>query len=114
MGCAAVSTALFLVASGIGLLIVARIVSGLASGFATGTATAALAELQPHGDRRVAAVTVFGSNMAGLGLGPLVAGIFAAYVAMPTRSVFGPTWASARWRSPPSRSSMRRSATPTG
>jgi MFS family permease len=33
-------------------------------------------------------VTASGSNMAGLGLGPLVAGIFAAYVAMPTRSVF--------------------------
>ncbi len=88
VGCAAVSTALFLVASGIGLLIVARIVSGLAAGFATGTATAALAELQPHGDRRAAAVTASGSNLAGLGLGPLVAGIFAAYVAMPTRSVF--------------------------
>ena len=26
--------------------------------------------------------------MAGLGLGPLIAGIFAAYVALPTRSVF--------------------------
>jgi MFS family permease len=33
-------------------------------------------------------VTASGSNMAGLGLGPLLAGIFAAYVAMPTRSVF--------------------------
>src|SRR5437764_12910538 len=48
VGCAAVSTALFLVASGIGVLIAARIVSGLAAGFVTGTATAALAELQPH------------------------------------------------------------------
>jgi MFS family permease len=88
VGCAAVSSALFLAADGIGLLIVARIVSGLAAGFATGTATAALAELQPRGDRQAAAVVASGSNMAGLGLGPLVAGIFAAYVAMPTRSVF--------------------------
>ena len=88
VGCAAVSTALFLVASGIGVLIVARIVSGLAAGFATGTATAALAELQPHGDRQAAAVVASGTNMTGLGLGPLIAGIFAAYVAMPTRSVF--------------------------
>ena len=62
VGCAAVSTALFLVASGIGLLIVARIVSGLASGFATGTATAALAELQPHGDRRAAAIMASGQQ----------------------------------------------------
>ena len=88
VGCAAVSTALFLAASGIGMLIVARIVSGLAAGFATGTATAALAELQPHGDRRAAAMVATGTNMTGLGLGPLIAGIFAAYVALPTRSVF--------------------------
>ncbi len=57
--------------------------SGLAAGFATGTATAALAELQPCGDRQAA-----GSNMTGLGLGPLIAGLFAEYVALPTRSVF--------------------------
>ncbi|HLX49417.1 MAG TPA: MFS transporter [Streptosporangiaceae bacterium] len=88
VGCAAVSTALFLVASGIGVLIAARIVSGLAAGFVTGTATAALAELQPRGDRQAAAVAASGSNMTGLGLGPLAAGIFAAYIAMPARSVF--------------------------
>jgi len=88
VACAALSTVLFLVSSGIGLLIVARIVSGLAAGFVTGTATAALAELQPRGDRQAAAVVASGSNQAGLGLGPLIAGIFAEYVAMPTRSVF--------------------------
>ncbi len=88
VACAAASTALFLAASGIGLLITARIVSGLAAGFVTGTATAALAELQPQGDRQAAAVVASGSNMTGLGLGPLIAGIFAEYVAMPTRSVF--------------------------
>jgi MFS family permease len=42
--CAMISSALFLAASGIGLLIVARIVSGMAAGFATGTATAAPAQ----------------------------------------------------------------------
>ena len=86
--CAAVSTGLFLAATGIGLLIVARVVSGTAAGFATGTATAALAELQPRGDRQAAAVVASGANMTGLGLGPLVAGLFAAYVAMPLHSVF--------------------------
>jgi MFS family permease len=88
VACAAVSTALFLVASDIALLIAARIVSGAAAGFATGTATAALAELQPRGDHQAAAVVASGSNMTGLGLGPLIAGIFAEYVAMPTHSVF--------------------------
>ncbi len=88
VACAAASTALFLAASGIGVLVAARVVSGVAAGFATGTATAALAELQPRGDHRAAAVVASGSNMTGLGLGPLIAGIFAEYVAMPTRSVF--------------------------
>ncbi len=88
VGGAAVSTALFLAASGTGVLIAARILSGLAAGFVTGTATAALAELQPRGDRQAAAVAASGTNMTGLGLGPLAAGIFAAYVARPARSVF--------------------------
>jgi MFS family permease len=86
--CAMISSVLFLAASSIGLLIVARVVSGMAAGFATGTATAALAELQPRGDHQAAAVVASGSNMTGLGLGPLVAGLFAEYVAMPTHSVF--------------------------
>jgi MFS family permease len=88
VGCAAVSSGLFLAATGIGLLIVARVVSGTAAGFATGTATAGLAELQPRGDRQAAAVVASGANMTGLGLGPLVAGLFAAYVAMPLHTVF--------------------------
>jgi MFS family permease len=88
VGCAAVSSGLFLAASDIGLLIAGRIVSGLAAGFVTGTAAAALSEHQPRGDQRAAAVVASGGNMAGLGLGPLVAGIFAEYLAMPTKSVF--------------------------
>src|ERR1700727_2780920 len=91
VACAAVSTALFLAASGIGVLIAARVVSGVAAGLAPATAPAALTELQPRGDHRAAAVTASGSNMTGLGLGPLLAGLFAEYVTMPTRSVF---WAS--------------------
>ena len=86
--CGAASSALFLAARGIGMLIGARVVGGLAAGFATGTTTAALAELQPRDDGRAVAVVAWGSNMTGLGLGPLAAGIFGAYVTMPTRSVF--------------------------
>jgi predicted MFS family arabinose efflux permease len=88
VACAAASTGLFLAASSIGWLIAARIVSGTGTGFATGTATAALAELQPRGDRPRAAVTATGANMTGLSLGPLAAGLFAEYVPMPTKSVF--------------------------
>lgn len=85
---AAVSTGLFLTATDIDLLIVARIASGIATGLATGTATAGLVELQPHGDRQAAAVAAAGASMAGLGLGPVVAGAFAEYLASPLHSVF--------------------------
>src|SRR6204780_1785477 len=85
---AAASTALFLVATSIGWLIAARVVSGTAAGFATGTASAALAELQPRGDHTAAAVVASGANMTGLGLGPLTAGLFAEYLATPTKTVF--------------------------
>lgn len=88
VACAAASTVLFLAASSIGWLIAARVVSGAGVGFVTGTAAAGLAELQPRGDRQAAAVVASGTNMAGLGLGPLVAGLFAEYVAMPTKVVF--------------------------
>jgi MFS family permease len=88
VGWAAVSTGLFLAASGIGVLIVARVASGVATGLATGTATAGLVELQPRRDRQAAAVVAAGASMTGLGLGPLVAGAFAEYGAMPLRTVF--------------------------
>jgi MFS family permease len=85
---AVVSTAIFLAATSIGELIAARVFSGLAAGFATGTVTAALAELQPQADRRRAAVVASGANLTGLGLGPLVAGLFAQYLPDPTHTVF--------------------------
>jgi predicted MFS family arabinose efflux permease len=88
VGCAALSTIIFLVAANIGELLAARVISGAAAGFVTGTASAALAELQPRRDLRAAAVLAVGANMIGLGLGPLVAGVFAQYLPAPTRTVF--------------------------
>ena len=85
---AAVSTAIFLAATSIGVLIVARIVSGMAVGFIGGTATAALAELSGRGGPQRAAVVASGANLGGLALGPLVAGLFAQYLPVPTRTVF--------------------------
>jgi MFS family permease len=65
---AVISSGLFLAASSIGLLIVARVVSGMAAGFATGTATAALAELQPRGDHQSARLPARRSVSAGVPL----------------------------------------------
>src|SRR5690348_18157302 len=47
LAASALSTALFILAPGIGVLIVARIVSGLSAGMMTGTATAAPSQLIP-------------------------------------------------------------------
>lgn len=88
IACAAASTILFLVATNIGELIVARLISGAAAGFVTGTASAALAELQPRRNLHTAAVLAVGANLVGLGLGPLIAGTSAQYLPAPTTTVF--------------------------
>jgi MFS family permease len=88
LACSAVSTVVFIVAPNVGVLIVARILSGLSAGLMTGTATAALTELVPAAASRRASLVATAANMAGLGLGPLVAGLFAQYAPQPTVLVF--------------------------
>ena len=78
LGASAVSTVVFILAPGLGALIAARIVSGLSAGLMTGTATAALTELVPAPASRRASLVATAANMGGLGLGPLIAGLFAA------------------------------------
>jgi MFS family permease len=68
----------------VGALIAARIVSGLSAGLMTGTATAALTELVPASVGRRAPLAATAANMGGLGLGPLIAGLFAQYAPHPT------------------------------
>jgi MFS family permease len=88
LGLSALSTVLFIFAPNVGVLLAARIVSGLSAGLATGTATAALTELVPASASRRASLVATIANMAGLGLGPLVAGLFAQYAPGPTTTVF--------------------------
>ena len=88
LAASALSTVLFILAPGIGVLIVARIVSGLSAGLMTGTATAALTELIPASASRRASLAATAANMGGLGLGALVAGLFAQYAPHPTTLVF--------------------------
>ena len=88
LAASALSTVLFILSPGIGVLIVARIVSGLSAGLMTGTATAALTELIPASASRRASLAATAANMGGLGLGPLVAGLFAQYAPHPTTLVF--------------------------
>lgn len=82
------STGVFLVAGSTGALLGARFVSGLASGLVAPTGTAALQELEPHGRSWRASLTATASNLGGLGLGALCAGIVAEYGHNPTKLVF--------------------------
>jgi MFS family permease len=84
----ALSTATFILATNVGLLLVGRILSGLSAGLMTGTGTAALTEMLGASGRRRASLVATTVNMGGLGLGPLVAGLFAQYRPNPTVLVF--------------------------
>jgi len=88
LGASALSTVVFILAPDVGALIAARIVSGLSAGLMTGTATATLTELVPASASRRASLAATTANMAGLGLGPLIAGLFAQYAPDPTTLVF--------------------------
>jgi MFS family permease len=88
LGASALSTVVFILAPDVGVLIAGRIVSGISAGLVTGTATAALTELAPASGSRRASLAATAANMGGLGLGPLVAGLFAQYAPHPTTLVF--------------------------
>jgi MFS family permease len=88
LACSTLSTVVIIVAPDVGVLIVGRILSGLSAGLMTGTATAALTELVPASASRRASLVATAANMGGLGLGPLIAGLFAQYAPQPTVLVF--------------------------
>jgi MFS family permease len=88
LGCSALSTVVFILAPNVGVLFAGRILSGLSAGLMTGTATAALTELTPASASRRASLVATAANMGGLGLGPLIAGLFAQYGPQPTVLVF--------------------------
>jgi predicted MFS family arabinose efflux permease len=74
----ALSAIAFLVADGLPILLVGRILSGLSAGVFTGTATATLVDLL--GARRAGPATLGATlaNMGGLGAGPLLSGLLAS------------------------------------
>jgi MFS family permease len=84
----AVSTVVFILAPGLAWLFVVRVLSGLSAGLVTGTATAALTESYDGPSSRRASMVATAANMGGLGLGPLIAGLFAQYGPRPTVLVF--------------------------
>ncbi len=85
IGLGAASSALFLLADGIAILIVARVLSGLSVATVAAAATAYLVELQPSGHRATATRVATAANLGGLGVGPLLAGVLAESAAHPLR-----------------------------
>ncbi len=83
-----VSTALFLLADSVAVLLLARLISGVATGIVTATATAGLHDLDGAADGTRSVRTATLANMGGLGLGPIIAGVMAQAVGDPTRTVF--------------------------
>jgi MFS family permease len=74
-----VSTVVFILAPAVGWLFLGRVLSGLSAGLATGTATAAITEAYRGPSARHASMAATAANMGGLGLGPLIAGLFAQF-----------------------------------
>jgi len=88
LGLSALSAVCFLTANGLPLLLVGRILSGLSAGIFTGTATATLVDLAPPERRGRATLVATLANMAGLGCGPLLAGILSQWAGSPLRLTF--------------------------
>jgi MFS family permease len=80
---AAVGLGLFAAATGTAWLFAARGVQGLSVGMVTGAATAGLVELEPHGDRRRAALYAVLVQGGGSSAGPLLAGALAQWAPAP-------------------------------
>jgi MFS family permease len=83
LGVALVGLVLFALAQGTAWLFVARAVQGVAVGAISGTATAALVELEPGGDRRLAALPAGLAQAGGSAGGAVFAGALAEWAPAP-------------------------------
>jgi MFS family permease len=88
LAAACVATLLYLSATSIIWLFLARTLTGIAVGIASGTATAWLAELYGENQRARATVMATTANFVGISLGALVAGVLAQYAPWPLHLSF--------------------------
>ncbi|HEY3777171.1 MAG TPA: MFS transporter [Rhizomicrobium sp.] len=82
--CAALAAVLFLLADSAAMLFAARLVTGIAAGLSSGTAVAWLKELQEGTPERTISVRTVAANLFGLGFGPLLCGLAATYLPVPS------------------------------
>jgi MFS family permease len=87
VGISIVSAAVFLASKSLASLLAGRLINGISIGIVASTATAYLAELhasgRPRATARKAQLTASAVNVGGLGVGALVAGVLAQWVAHP-------------------------------
>ncbi|WP_238013474.1 MFS transporter [Dactylosporangium sp. AC04546] len=88
----AIAATLFITSTSLGVVIVARVLSGLGIGMITATATAHLSELhtaaRPGAGRARADLVSTVANLGGFAFGPVVAGVLAQYVSAPLRTPY--------------------------
>jgi MFS family permease len=84
----ALSAIVFLFASGVATLALARVVSGLAVGATTSTATASMASLEPRADQHHVARVSVAANFGGVASGILLSGFLVEYAPWPTQLVY--------------------------
>ncbi|HLG75411.1 MAG TPA: MFS transporter [Ktedonobacteraceae bacterium] len=85
---ATLATLVFIFAQGVIWLIVARLLQGIAFGALSGTAAATLAELEPGGNARRAALAATLTIVLSQATAPLLSGLLAQYAPWPTVLVF--------------------------
>ena len=79
-----IGTAIISLSPGLEWLIIGRLAQGVGVGAVLGNATAALVELEAHGNKQRASQVASMALLGGLGLGPLIAGLMAQYLFYPT------------------------------
>ena len=86
----ALSAVCFLLADGLPLLLLGRLISGVSAGIFTGTATATLLDLAEPAGLSKARATLLATavNMLGLGSGPMLAGVLVQEAGAPLRTAF--------------------------
>jgi MFS family permease len=78
----------FIVADGVTLLFVGRLVVGVATGIAAGALSAWLIDLQPPGNPRLGSLTGGVAVILGLGLGAFISGLLVQYAPYPLQLVY--------------------------
>ena len=88
IGMSMLTMLLFIFARNVFMLFLARVCTGLSTGVMSGTVIAWMRDLHDQADKRSAALRSVTTNILGLGLGPLVAGLLVAFAPHPLTLVY--------------------------